>query len=44
MYAIVKKVATPPRISLPTVEPRLVIAKKRSNPPCGGRVCVLLTG
>jgi hypothetical protein len=31
MYAIVKNVASPPRISRPTVDPRALISKYRSN-------------
>jgi hypothetical protein len=35
MYAIVTNVTTPPRTSVPTVEPRLVISKNRSKPVFG---------
>jgi hypothetical protein len=37
MYAIVKKVARPPRISRPTVEPRAEISKYLSKPLIGVR-------
>jgi len=33
MYAIVTKVSTPPRTSVPQVVPRLVISKKPSRRP-----------
>ncbi len=38
MYAIAKKVTSPPRSSRPVVEPRSVIRKKRSSRPGAGPV------
>src|SRR5690606_6403544 len=41
MYAIAKNVTRPPRISVPIVEPRSVILKKRSIAPvAGGGACL----
>jgi hypothetical protein len=37
MYAIVTKVTSPPRISVPIVEPRRLISKKRSSARAGRR-------
>jgi hypothetical protein len=40
MYAIVKKVTMPPRISRESVEPRSVMWKKRSRTPLGAGAIV----